>query len=86
MGHVEIRKRSGIKNWVIHRHHYVDVPDNAIGFAARGVAWLQFISDLIDAGVIAGDGAVPSDIDDSQWRGFSRSQSPFCAAAVGAGN
>ena len=79
----------------------MDVPNNAIGFAARGVAGLQFISDLIDAGVIAGDqrafpdalflgsggeGAVPIDIDDPHWRGFSRPQSPFRAAPVGAGN
>ena len=64
----------------------MDVPNNAIGFAARGLAGLQFISDLIAAWVIAGNGAVPIDIDDRHWRGFSRPQSPFCAAAVGAGN
>ena len=38
----------------------IDVPNNTNGFAARGAAGLQFIRDLIDAGVIAGDGIFPA--------------------------
>jgi multiple sugar transport system substrate-binding protein len=38
----------------------IDVARNTNGFAERGVAGLQFIRDLIDAGVIAGDGLFPS--------------------------